>query len=72
MDGSGRQSQVEEIVINEVGSLLGSNKDKGAGWRHGDQQVVKSLHLLVLIGPHDLDLVSDNIILVSGANLHAA
>ncbi len=58
VDGSRGHSQVEQVVVDEVGSLLGANKDEGTRWRHGDQQVVESSHLLVLIHPQDLQRVS--------------
>jgi len=61
MDRGRRHAQVEQVVIDEVGCLLGANKDERTRRRHGDQQVIQRLHLLVLVGPQELPLVSKDI-----------
>lgn len=58
VDGSRGQSQIEKVIVHEVGGLLGSNEDQSAGWRHREKQVVQSFFLLVLINPQDLFTVS--------------
>ena len=54
VNGSRRETHVEEIVINKVGSLLGLDEDESARRWHGDQEIVKSLLLGITLDPDDL------------------
>lgn len=62
VDGGGRQTTVEEVVVNEVCRLLGSNKHHGArGWQ-GDEKIIKSLLLGVVLDPDDLEVVREDFV----------
>ena len=54
VDRGRRHVEVEQVVIDEVGSLLGTNENQGARRRHGDQKVVKSLLFHVWLDPENL------------------
>ena len=54
MNGCGRKTLVEQEVIDNVHAFLGSAKDQSSGRWRSDEEVVKSLLLLVLLNPDDL------------------
>ena len=55
MNGGRRKTHVEEVVVDEVGRLLGLDEDEGTGWWHGDQEIIQSLLLGVALDPDDLE-----------------
>jgi hypothetical protein len=57
----GWEAHIVKVIVQEVGHLLGANKDQGSGRRHGDEEVVKRLLLLVLVNPENLVSVSFSI-----------
>jgi hypothetical protein len=59
VDGGGGKTEVVEVVIDEVGSLLELDEDQGARGRHGQKEVVEGFLFLVLVNPHDLLLVNE-------------
>lgn len=56
MNGSRRQTIVEEEVVNEVSSFLRANKNKSASGRAGNEQVVQRLLFLVLVDVNNLSV----------------
>lgn len=59
VDRGGRQTVVEQEVVDEVRSLLGLDEDQGTRRWHRDQEIVQSLLLCVALNPDDLIVVSE-------------
>ena len=54
VDGGGRETHVEQVIVDEVRGLLGLDEDESAGWWHGDQEIIQSLLLCVALNPDNL------------------
>jgi hypothetical protein len=58
VDGGGRQTVIEQEIVNEVCSLLALDKYQSAAGRHRDQEIVESLLFGIAFDPDDLHGVS--------------